>query len=331
MAAGGSDATREEDPAFGAPLVRSDGGPPLCVAVVVTWEGGAVTRACVESLRRSEGANLRILVVDNGSSAGEREALQAAFAGSSDVELLPLPENRHFAGGVNAGARRGLELGAACLFILNNATVIEPDCVRRLVEAAMAAPDAGAVGPALLDLREPDRPLSLGERYAAWSLAVPRSLMRVRDAGDGTPYRVGGIMGSAILVTRECFLRVGPYREDLLVYYEEVDFCLRARALGFRPLLVPRAVVRPDGMRGFAAGLQPYAARLKCRNQLVLMRDHGGPLDWLAFAPTFAVLVCASSVVYLLRGDRSVVAALWRGVGEGFRLLANRSRRRAGA
>ena len=317
MAAGGSDATREEDPAFGAPLVRSDGGPPLCVAVVVTWEGGAVTRACVESLRRSEGANLRILVVDNGSSAGEREALQAAFAGSSDVELLPLPENRHFAGGVNAGARRGLELGAACLFILNNDTVIEPDCVRRLVEAAMAAPDAGAVGPALLDLREPDRPLSLGERYAAWSLAVPRTLLKVRSQGDGTPYRVGGIMGSAILVTRDCFLRVGPYREDLLVYYEEVDYCLRARAHGFRPLLVPRAVVLHDGMRGFTAGLQPYAARLKCRNQLVLLRAHGTLADWLAFVPIFAGLVVVSSAIYAVRGRRDVVSAMWRGVVEG--------------
>ena len=182
-----------------------------------------------------------------------------------------------------------------------------------------AAPGAGIVGPALLDLPPPHRPLSLGERYAAWSLALPRTLLKVRSSGDGTPYEVGGIMGSAILATRACFERVGPYREDLLVYYEEVDFCLRARALGYRPLLVPRAVVLHDGIRGFTAGLQPYAAHLKCRNQLLLMRAHGGVLDWLAFVPVFVALVVVSSLIYALRGRRDVVAAMWRGVRDGLR------------
>jgi GT2 family glycosyltransferase len=304
--------------AFGAPYVRSD-EPPLVAAIVVNYNGGPVTRACVESLRASRGARLRILVVDNASVEAERTALRLSYADSPDVELLLLAENRHFAGGVNAGAARGVELGAAFLFFLNNDTVMAPDCVARLVEAAADAPDAGVVGPALLDLRDADRPLSLGEHYAAWSLAVPRSWLKVRDAGDGRPYRVGGIMGSAILVSRECFLRVGPYREDLLVYYEEVDFCLRARALGFRPLLAPRAVVRHDGMRGFTSGLQPYAARLKCRNLLLLERAHGGPLAWLAFLPSFAALVVASSLLYGARGKGPVVRAMWSGVGEGLR------------
>jgi hypothetical protein len=70
-------------------------------------------------------------------------------------------------------------------------------------------------------------------------------------------------------------------------------------------------------MRGFTAGLQPYAARLKCRNQLLLLRWHGGLLDWLAFVPIFAALVILSSVIYAARGRRDVVAAMWRGVADG--------------
>lgn len=308
----------------------SDGPPSaadaaLVAAIVVTWNGGAITRACVESLRASEGVALQILVVDNASRDDERRLLLDAYGDAADVELLLLDENGHFAGGVNAGARRALELGATHLLFLNNDTTLAPDCVRLLVAAAAAQPAAGVIGPALVDLRPPHRPLSLGERYAAWSLAVPRTFLKVRSAGDGTPYPVGGIMGSAILVTRDCFLRVGPYREDLLVYYEEVDFCLRARALGFKPLLVPRAVVRHDGMRGFVVGLQPYAARLKCRNQLLLMRAHGGVADWLAFLPIFLGLVVVSSVLYGLRGQGAVVAAMWRGVAEGVRLVLGRA------
>ena len=295
-------------------------GTPLVGAVVVTWNGGDVTRACVESLRASSGVPMLIVVVDNASRDEERQAHVAQYGNVPWIELVLLDDNRHFAGGVNAGARRALERGATHLLFLNNDTTLAPDCARLLVEAADSHPEAGIIGPALLDLPPPHRPLSLGERYSAWSLAVPRTLLKVRSPGDGTPYPVGGIMGSAIMATRDCFLRVGPYSEDLLVYYEEVDYCLRARACGYRPLLVPRAVVLHDGMRGFTAGLQPYAARLKCRNQLLLLRWHGSPIDWLAFVPIFAVLVVLSSAIYALRGRRDVVAAMWRGVAEGIGL-----------
>ncbi|MEW6273146.1 MAG: glycosyltransferase family 2 protein [Thermodesulfobacteriota bacterium] len=297
---------------------------PVVAAVVVTWNGGEVTRACVASLRASTGVELRIIVVDNASRADERELLLRDYGGASDVELVLLDENRHFAGGVNAGAARALAGEVTHLLFLNNDTTLAPDSLCLLLEAERAHPEAGIVGPALLDLRPPHRPLSLGERYAAWSLAVPRTLLKVRSRGDGTPYPVGGIMGSAILVTRACFERVGPYREDLRVYYEEVDYCLRARALGYRPLLVPRAVVLHDGMRGFVTGLQPYAARLKTRNQLLLMRDHGSAAAWLAFLPIYFGLVAGSSVIYGLRGRRDVVSAMWRGVGEGLRRVLGR-------
>lgn len=309
-------------PAFGAPLVGPDGRPGPVAAVVVTHDGIDAVRACVASLRASRGVDLFTIVVDNASRPENRAILERELGGLPDVELVFLAENRHFAGGVNAGAERAVARGAGYLFILNDDTEIAPDCVAMLVESAVRHPDAGLVGPALLDVHERDRALSLGERYSTWSLAVPRSLLRVRDPGDGKPYRVGGIMGSAVLVTRECFLRTGPYREDLLVYYEEVDFCLRARRLGFRPLLVPRAVVRHDGMRGYASGLTPYAARLKTRNQVILVRDHGSLAEKVAFAPIFLALVGASAVLYAARGERDVVRALRDGVADGLRAVS---------
>jgi GT2 family glycosyltransferase len=286
--------------------------------VVVNWNGGEVTRRCVASVLQSRGADASVVLVDNASRAEERDSLVATWAGTSGVELVMLPDNRHFAGGVNAGATHALERGATHLLFMNNDTELDADCIALLLAASRERPAAGIYGPALLDLRD-RRPLSLGERYAPWSLAVPRTLLKVRSAGDGRPYRVGGIMGSVIMVTRECFDRTGPYREDLLVYYEEVDFCLRARRLGFQPILVPRAIALHDGLRGFAAGLQPYAARLKCRNPLWLIREHGSTLDRLTFAPTFAAVVASSAVIYAARGRFDVVRAMLGGVIEGLR------------
>lgn len=296
----------------------SDAREPLVAAIVVTWNGGDVTRRCVDSVRRSRKADVLVVIVDNGSTAEERSTLAVTWSGVAGVELVLLGENRHFAGGVNAGAARALELGATHLLVMNNDTELAGDCIEILLDAWRERPRAGIYGPALLDLGD-RHPLSLGERYAAWSLAVPRTLLKVRSTGDGRPYRVGGIMGSVVLITAECFEKTGPYREDLLVYYEEVDFCLRARGRGFQPILAPRAVALHDGLRGFTAGLQPYAARLKCRNPVWLIRDHGSILDRLVFAPVFAAVIAGSALLYAARGRFDVVKAMVRGTIEGWR------------
>ena len=93
-------------------------------------------------------------------------------------------------------------------------------------------------------------------------------------------------MGSAVLVTRECFLRTGPYREDLLVYYEEVDFCLRARRLGFRPLLVPRAGLydRLSDMHeaGLLGQLLPEFKRIDCRRNKTVIDANSTGRNFLA-------------------------------------------------
>lgn len=291
---------------------------PFVCAVVVNYNGADVTRVCVDSLRSGEGPRVHVVIADNASDAADVEALEVAYGEADDVEIVRVPENRHFAGGVNAGAVRALEIGATHIFILNNDTVIERDCVARLVATCDAHPEAGLVGPALLDLGD-RRPLSLGERYSVWSMAFPRTLLKVRSTGDGTPYAVGGIMGSALIVSRECFERVGAYDESVLVYYEEVDFCLRARALGYQPMIDPNAVVLHDGMRGFTAGITPYAAYLKCRNQLWLMRKHGRVLDWLLFVPIYAGLIVGSAAIYALRAKWDVVRSIGEGTRDGIR------------
>jgi GT2 family glycosyltransferase len=124
-------------------------------------------------------------------------------------------------------------------------------------------------------------------------------------------------MGCALLVTRACFEAAGGFTEEIQVYYEDVDFCLAARARGFGAMIAPSAVVRHDGMRGFAAGLTPWAAFLKARNPWLVVRRHGTPLTWLTFVPTYAALVLASGAIYALRGRGDVVRALGRGVRAG--------------
>ncbi len=104
------------------------------------------------------------------------------------------------------------------------------------------------------------------------------------------------------------------------MYYEDVDFCLGAHAAGFGALVEPRAVVAHDGIRGFAAGLTPWAAFLKTRNPWLLVRRRGSWAVWPVFVPTYAAMVGSSAFVYALRGRMDVVRALGRGALAGLRV-----------
>jgi GT2 family glycosyltransferase len=285
-------------------------------AVVVSWEGGATTARCVASLRAQDRAPAEIIVVDNASSAPERERLRHDLGSLPGVRLLLLDDNRQFAGGLNAGARAAFAAGAERVLLLNNDTVLEADVLGRLEDAMSVFPEAGIAGPTVVDLHDPRHVITAGERVLMPLLCVPRTLLRYR-AGGAAPYAVSGVMGCALLVTRACFEAVGGFAEEIQVYYEDVDFCLAARARGFGAVIVPQAVVRHDGMRGFAAGLTPWAAFLKARNPWLVVRRHGTPLTWLTFVPTYAALVLASAAIYAARGRLDVVQALGRGVRAG--------------
>jgi GT2 family glycosyltransferase len=292
--------------------------PVRTAAVVVTWEGGATTDRCVESLLAQDRPPADVLVVDNASGAEERERLRAAWDARPGVRLLLLDANRQFTGGLNAGAAAALATGADRVLLLNNDTVLAPDALRLLGAALEARPGAGLAGPRVMDERDRARVLSAGERHVLPLLCAPRTLLRYRRAPTA-PFAVRGLMGCAMLVTRACFEAVGGFAEEIEVYYEDVDFCLTARARGFEIVVEPRAVVYHDGLRGFAGGLTPWAAFLKARNPWLVVRRHGGPAAWLGFVPTYAAMVGASGALYALRGRGDVVRGLARGAWAGAR------------
>jgi N-acetylglucosaminyl-diphospho-decaprenol L-rhamnosyltransferase len=302
--------------------------PVATGAIVVTWQGGAATRRCVDSLRAQAPAPM-IVVVDNASDEAERQALRDEYGAAPDVRLVLLDENRHFAGGLNAGAAAAIAAGAERLLFLNNDTVVDPGALALLEEALDAPAADGIVGPLVVDAARPTRVISAGEVHRISLLCVPRTLLRPRRT-DGEARRVSGLMGCALLVGRRCWETVGGFSEEIEVYYEDVDFCLAARAAGYATWIEPRAVVRHDGMRGFARGLTAWAGYLKARNPWFVMRRHGGPVAWITFVPTYAALIAASAAGYAARGRGEVVRALGRGVGAGVRaVLTGRSARTA--
>ncbi len=177
-------------------------------AVVVAWRAGERAGACLGRLAEVAPGVQRVLV-DNESGDEPSAAAQLA------ATVVGLSDNRGFAGGANAGLERAFAEGAAHAVLLNDDVLVEPGCVEELVRAAG---DAGAASPRI------DGPPGIA--FAGGELELVRGFgSHVDGAGDY-------LSGACLCISRAAWEKVGRFNEELFLYYEDVEWCLRARSLG---------------------------------------------------------------------------------------------------
>jgi GT2 family glycosyltransferase len=299
------------------------------VAVVIpNWNSLQHLRRCLGSLRDgASGAEVELLVVDNGSTDGSVEHLEGEA-----VPHVALPSNTGFAAAVNLGAAR-TEAGA--ILVLNADTELEPGCVARLLDALEADPGLGGVQPRTLQLEpggrggETPRIYSVGQSLTRDGRGIEEGAGRPQRAEHLRPSEPFGVCGAACLLRRELFAELGGYDETYVSFCEDVDLNVRARVAGWRFATEPEAVVWHVGNAVWQTGFaDPGAenARLVARNRLATQ---------LKFMPARAIPRIAAVEAGALA--RSVVrrrfAATARGKLEALRRLPalRRERRRLAA
>ncbi len=291
---------------------------PAVAVILLHWRRFEESRRCLDSLRQVRYPGpLRIYLVDNGSGDGSGARLARLFP---EVRLLSLPENRGFAAAANLAADRALREGADLLLFLNNDTVVDPDFLVPLVEAAEGGPEVGAVAPKILSLHDPGRIWSVGGR------AHPLTLEMV-DRGDGEVDRGRWeeererdyFTGCALLVRREAWTAVGGFDPRFFFYYEDLDLCRRLRARGYRLRLVPRSRIW-HAEAASSGGLDtPWERYWKARSGVLFFRLHARPWQ-VPFVLLWRLGSALRTALRLaLRGRWAALRAYGRGLLDGLR------------
>lgn len=227
--------------------------------VIVNYRTASLVLDCLESLSsmRSDLRGGRVVVVDNDSRDGSVGAIEAGIVAagwSGWAEVVPLPRNGGFAYGNNAAIERALQLDAdlATVVLLNPDTIVKPGAIAHLVGHLDQHPSVGIVGARIeneagapeVSAHTMPSPLGELEATARWGLltrllaahAVSRP---PRDADHACDW----VSGACMAVRREVLDAVGPLDEGYFLYYEEVDFCFRAKRAGWSCWFVPEARV----------------------------------------------------------------------------------------
>jgi N-acetylglucosaminyl-diphospho-decaprenol L-rhamnosyltransferase len=226
--------------------------------VIVTYRTADLTIACLRSLQKehqaSEEITVRAVVVDNasGDAAVIRSALEAE-GWQSWVTLIEAPVNGGFAYGNNLGAQHAYaEKSPDYVYVLNPDTEVRPGAIGSLVRFLEASPQVGIAGGSFehVDGRlwpiafrfptivsELSHGLQIGivsRLLQRWTVARP--MIQLTQPIDW-------ICGAAMMIRPAVFDRIGGFDENYFLYFEETDFCNRARQAGYATWYVPESRV----------------------------------------------------------------------------------------
>jgi hypothetical protein len=209
--------------------------------IVLTWNQRDLTLDCLASLAEMEypEERLQVIVVDNGSRDGTAAAVRERYP---HVTVLENGDNLGFAEGNNVGIRHALQGPAQHIMLLNNDTVVDRQMLAELITIMDQHPEVGIVGPKMLYFEPSNVIWCAGNRIDWRSGKSTRLQAEEPDTRDNELAReVDFITACAILLRREVIEKIGLLDPRFFIYYEETDWCMRARRAGWCIFYVPAA------------------------------------------------------------------------------------------
>jgi GT2 family glycosyltransferase len=312
---------------------------PLLDVVVVNWNSGALLRESIAALAASSlAARLGAVVVDNASSDGSADGLEAA---ALSLTVVRNPRNRGFAAACNQGAALGQ---APFVLLLNPDVRVAPDTLARALAYLEGKAGIGVLGVRLLDpegrvqrccARAPSAARLLAQALFLDRLmpaVMPPHFLTEWDHGDTRP--VDQVMGAFLIIRRRLLERLGGLDERFFLYYEDVDLCLRARRAGGEVVHFAAAQAMHRG-GGSTMAVKDRRLAHHAESRIRYMAKHHGraaagllalaillgelPLRWL-----HSLIRRPADAAAVLRAAAMLARGLW--LGRGVASIAERSR-----
>lgn len=270
--------------------------PPRVTIIIPVRDNAGLLARCTEGvLARTDYPDFELIIADNDSTEPETLALLDALALDPRVRIVAMPGAFNYSAINNAAAAQAT--GAVLVLLNSDVVVIGAGWLSELVGHAMR-PDVGAVGAKLLfengTIQHAGVVLGVGSFEGGPGVAGHFGLAAPADAiGHGEQFvltrEVAAVTAACLALRRDVFEAAGGLdATDLTVALNDLDLCLRIRALGLRIVFTPYALLYhvESASRGPDTGVNAERFRRECRT----IRDRWGPVldDDCFYNPNFS-------------------------------------------
>lgn len=256
--------------------------------IIVNWKVKDLLEKCLRSIfEQTKNISFEIFVVDNNSGDGSVEMIQAKFP---QVNLTASAENLGFAKGNNLAIKKAR---GRYVLLLNPDTEILDNALEKMVRFMDAHPECGIAGCKLLN---PDLSLQPSVRaFPSFASQIfillkihhlfPHSKAMykylVQDFDYEKTQEVDQVMGAFMMIRREAIEKIGLLDEKFWIWFEEVDFCKRAEAAGFKILYTPEAKIIHLYGQSFKQAMGVKKQKNFNRSLSYYFKKHGTKGEWL--------------------------------------------------
>lgn len=272
----------DEISASGGPLALTGavGTPAELTVIIVSYNTKALTLKCLETLfETTHQACAHVVVIDNDSPDGSAEAVAQAYP---QVELIASKDNMGFARANNVIAQTAK---TDWLLLLNPDTEVHAGAIDNLLAFAKAHPEAGITGGRTVFPDGSLNALSCLNRITPWSAFCMATGLTAAFRGSelfnsenmpswrrDTVREVDIVVGCFLMIPRALWNELGGFDLKFFMYGEEADLCLRAKKLGYRPMITPDAQIMH--LVGASAGKPARKVVMVAKGRATLIRDH---------------------------------------------------------
>lgn len=247
---------------------------PALSIIIVNWNTGPLLHNCLQALEPDVHPDYEIIIIDNASADDSARAARQSFP------RLRLIENRENLGFARANNQGMAEARGRYLLLLNPDTLVPPTALPALLDFMAQHQTAGACAPRL---RLPDgaaQPYSFGQdprpAYLLRRALAQKVLRRpLHDWQTTRTQRQDWVSGACLLLRRAAIAQVGGLDENIFLYFEDNDLCLRLRQAGWQVWYHPQVAITHIG--GQSAQHNPAAAAAYRHSLRYFYRKHYGP------------------------------------------------------
>jgi len=247
---------------------------PKVAIIILNWNGWKDTIECLESLKKITYPNYEVIVIDNGSKGNDADILEEKY--KDYIEVIKNKENLGFAGGFNLGVNKlKLRNDIDYFLLLNNDTTVTPDFLNKLTEFIEANPEVGVASPLIFYYHQRNKVYSCGGKLNSFLFSCKFYKFSHKEPQKNLNF----ISGCAPLVRKSLVEKIGLFDENFFTYWEETDFCLRAKKTGFSIACVPQSIIYHKVAQSNKYLSKRYIYYM-VRNNLLLAKKHAKWYQW---------------------------------------------------
>ena len=276
---------------------------PSIAVILVNWKKYNLTSNCIDSLNKSNYKNFKIILVDNEYSEKSLIELKNQH---KDIVVFKEKNNLGFAGGNNIGIRYALENDYDYIMLLNNDTEVKENFILPLVERIEKDHFLGAVQPLILNFSNKSIIWNAGGKLNKF-LGLISTRLNNNKLNSSIVFDdyTDWISGCCILIKSEIVKKIGLLDEKFFTYYEDVDWSLRMKSLGYDLGFVKESIIYHHGSsssknkKNKEGVISSKIHYFNIRNHILLLKKHKNLFNFFGIV-FFQIIKTTSYIFYFL-------------------------------